>query len=267
MEGLGSQGWSPGELRRLAVRVAGEAAGLLRDRICLEENARVIRGDTAAIDLEMERYIVEALRAEGFRGVIVGEETGVTPGEPGLAALVDPLDGSKNYLSCMPWASVSIAFIARGEPVAGAVAPVFNWPPLSFDSEACYEGSARLEPGEPRYRILFTYVEKPEAAERMIRVVKRLAPVKVRSMGSAALELAWVAAGRALAFADLRGQLRNIDVAAATGLVRRCGGQVVGGDGGPLRITAEAVERVGTVIAARDGATLKAILEAAGIRG
>ncbi len=256
--------WSSGELRRLALRVAGEAAGMLRDRICMEENAVILQGDTAAIDLESEKYIVDALRGEGFTGTVIGEETGVNPGEPGVAALVDPLDGSKNYLSCMPWASVSIAFLdSSGRPLAGAIAPVFRWPPLSFDEDGCYEGAARLEPGEPRYRILFTYVEKPEAAEKMVRVVKRLAPVKVRSMGSAALELAWVAAGRALAFADLRGQLRNIDVAAATGLVRRCGGEVVDELGEPLRLPVSGVHRVGSVIASRSPATIKTIIEAA----
>jgi len=260
--------WGGGELRRLALRVAGEAAGMLRDRMCMEENARILRGDTAAIDLESERYIVEALRGEGFRGAIVGEETGLTPGEPGPVALVDPLDGSKNYLSCMPWASVSIAFLdPQGSPIAGAVAPVFNWPPLSFGPDGCYEGGERLSPGEPRYRIIYTYVEKPDAAAKVVRIVERLQPVKVRSMGSAALELAWVAAGRALAFADLRGQLRNIDVAAAAGLIQRCGGHIVDGSGNPIKLPVDRVARIGSVVAARNRETLNTIIEAAGGTG
>ncbi|WP_062662281.1 hypothetical protein [Aeropyrum camini] len=53
-------------------------------------------------------------------------------------------------------------------------------------------------------------------------------------------------------FVDLRARLRNIDVAAAVGAIRECGGVVMDGRGYPLRIGVWSVERVGSVVASLD---------------
>ncbi|MEB2836799.1 MAG: hypothetical protein GSR80_000752 [Desulfurococcales archaeon] len=255
------------EYRKVILRVAAEAAGLLRDLSCIESHTRVVRGETIRADLESEEYIIDALRAEGMGGRVVTEERGLVElGGEGPTFIVDPLDGSTNYRNCIPWSSVSIAVAPRGsrrlrDVVAGVVAPVFWGSPLSFSrGSGCYEGAMRVEPLEEPAGVIFVYVERPDAAMALAEVTKSLGGLKVRSLGSAALELAYTALGRAKVFLDLRGKLRNVDVAAGLGLTVECGGSIVGEGGEPLDSGLDGVERVGTVISSPEQSTLRRVL-------
>ncbi len=249
--------WS--SVRRAVARVAGEAAGLLRDLACTEESTRRVRGETYRADLEAEEYILDALRSEGIWGRVIAEESGVHEGPGEYTVLVDPLDGSRNYVNCIPWSSVSIAVAPRNagtvyEVAAGAVAPVFHGPPYSFEPGSCYAGSTRLEPLRVPERFLYVYVEQPEAAHRLSEIIRGLGGgFKVRSLGSAALEIAYVAMGRGTAFIDLRPKLRNLDVAAALGLVRECGGGVYGPRGPRPHIGVTGLERLDTILVTAPG--------------
>jgi len=250
----------PLELRSLAVRVAGAAAGMLRDLACTGDYGRSVSGETIRADLEAESFIVDMLRDEGVRYPIVSEEAGVLPGEGDVVVLLDPLDGSKNYSNCIPWASVSIAFYsADGKPLAGAVAPVFNGPPISFAAgHGCFEGGTRLKPPKERTRFLYVYIEHPDAAVKLAEVVAALrGGYKIRSLGSAALEIAYVAVGRGHAFIDLRSKLRNIDVAAALGIVMECGGSAAT-PAGPLEsLDTNRVQSLGSIAVAGSNETMR----------
>ncbi len=252
------------ELRRIAVRVAGQAAGLLRDYACIESFAESVRGETIRADLEAESFIVDLLRSEGVRYRIVSEEAGVLDGTSDIAVLVDPLDGSKNYSNCIPWSSVSIAFVeavggGRGVPVAGAVAPVFYGDVISFSyGGGCWLGGARIEPARPPSRFIYVYIEHPEAAERIARLVAALrGGFKIRSLGSAALEVAYTGLGRGYAFVDLRSKLRNIDLAAALGVASECGGAAAAGGARIESLSVERVEGLGSVVATSPGVDLE----------
>jgi len=244
------------DLRQIAVRVAGEAAGLLRDEACtnISRLSRVIRGETTQVDLEVEDYIIDLLRRELGQVRIVTEEQGVV-GEGPVTAVVDPLDGSKNYLNCIPWASVSIALLESGGTLrdvkAGAVAPIFYGDVISFGrGRGCFLGAARLEKPSNPSRFIYVYIEHPEAAHRLAEVIGGLGRgYKIRSLGSAALEIAYTGIGRGTLFLDLRSKLRNVDIAAAMGITLECGGEVLGANGEPLNIGTGQVEKAGTVIA------------------
>ncbi len=254
----------PEELRRILVRVAGEAAGYLRDRFGAAEWLGVEkvnqRDETMRIDSRTESYIMELLVAEGLKPLIATEERGVVKlGDDPYVIVIDPLDGSKNFASFVPWAAVSIAAAPRhnGEPprltdvVAGVVAPVFHWPPLSFArGRGVYEGSSKpLE--TPTRRLLLYYAENRDQAlvvERLITEFKRRGfRVSARSLGSASLETSWAGLGRALAFVDVRGKLRTIDIAAAVPLALEAGSYVIVENWG-ARI--DRVEEVGVVVVA-----------------
>jgi len=250
----------PLALRSLAVRVAGAAAGMLRDLACTGEYSRSVSGETIRADLEAESFIVDMLRDEGIRYPIVSEEAGLLPGEGDAVVLLDPLDGSKNYSNCIPWASVSIAFYSpQGAPIAGAVAPVFNGPPLSFAAgHGCFEGNTRLEPPGEGTRFLYVYIEHPDAAAKLAEVVAALrGGYKIRSLGSAALEIAYVAIGRGHAFIDLRSKLRNIDVAAALGIVRECGGRAATPSGPLDSLDTMRVQPIGSIAVTSAPETMK----------
>ncbi|WP_062662280.1 inositol monophosphatase family protein [Aeropyrum camini] len=133
------------QLRRVAVKVSSEAAGLLRDMACSEDLGRVITGETTVADKKAEDYIVDMLRSELESVQVISEEAGGVASRASDApiALVDPLDGSTNYLSCITWCSVSIAFAdpRSGEVLAGSVAPVYSGMPVSFSrGGGCYHG-------------------------------------------------------------------------------------------------------------------------------
>ena len=229
-------------MRRVLVRVAGEVAGFLRDRFGVEEYLviKTRHGEDYGMraDVEAEDLIVELLKGEGLDGWVIGEEHGITRiGRGGnLYFVVDPLDGSKNYAVGIPWCAVSVAALVNGssevpslgDVVAGAIAPVFGGPILSFArGSGVFEGGARIQARkEPPARMLLTYVETLEQA-RLLRTYLEMAGRRsVRSLGSASLEIAWAALGRVEAFVDLRGKLRPVDVAAAVGLAAELGAYV-----------------------------------------
>jgi len=270
-------------IRRMLARVAGEAAAYLRDRFGLEELLHVVGqhshddDEGMRIDVESERNILELLRAEGYRGLFLGEESGlVRLGSDPWIVVADPLDGSKNYAGLIPWNAVSLAMapLPRGgdptllDVAAGAVAPVTQWPVLSFArGRGAYEGGARVEAGRGREpRLVLAYVEKPEQA-RVVYEYLRLCNGRkrsVRALGSASLEITWAGLGRAEVFVDVRGRLRVVDVAAAVWFAREAGAHVaVEHPDTPLT----SVNRVGSVAVAYNAEAwerLSAALDTAG---
>jgi len=259
------------DLRRVAARIAAEAAAYLRDMACSgSELSKNMGGETVLVDIMAEDYIIGALREELGEVRIVTEERGVI-GKGPLTAIVDPLDGSKNYLNCIPWASVSIAIVPTGKPmssaVAGAVAPIFHGRPVSFArGHGCFLGEERAAALSPPERFIFVYIDHPEAAQRIAGVVRSLGGgYKIRSLGSAALELAYTGIGRGTAFIDFRSKLRNVDVAASIGVIRECGGAVINDRGENVDGGTERVERVGNIIAVPSPAILTAMRPSLGL--
>ncbi len=251
------------DLRRLVARVAGEAAAYLRDRFGLEEflETKGIHSydtdESMVIDCESENNVIELLRLEGFRGIFVGEEHGVVKlGDDPFVAVVDPLDGSKNYASLVPWSAVSIAIAplpGDREPVlrdvvAGAIAPIPGMPILSFARGlGAFEGGARVHTNNKRKRLVLAYVETLDQA-RVVHsyLMLRNSRMSVRALGSASLEIAWVGMGRADVFIDVRGRLRIVDVAASVWFAKEAGA-IVAIENPEARLTG--VERVGSVLA------------------
>jgi len=264
------------DLRRLVVRVAGEAAAFLRDRFGLEE-LLATRGvhsydsdESMVIDYDAEENVMELLRLEGFRGVFVGEEHGVVRlGEDPFVAVVDPLDGSKNYASMVPWSSVSIAIAplpSGREPVlrdvvAGAVAPILPFPVLSFAKGlGAFEGGARIRIGKPVKKLVLAYVESLDQARVVHAYLSLLGDKRsVRALGSASLEVSWVGMGRADVFIDVRGRLRIVDVAASIWFAKEAGA-IVAVENPEARLTR--VERVGSVLAASSTDSWKVLVRA-----
>ena len=253
----------PDELRRVAVNAAEKAARFLAERACGELTS-VVRGDTIRADLAADDILRDELRRSVGSFLMLSEESGAT-GSSGYVFVVDPLDGSLNYEHCIRWSSVSVAVAPPGatrlsDIVAGAVVPLWG-EPLSFaKGVGCFEGDRMTSPREDPGRIVFTYFESLDDAVKISRLFTRIPGLKVRSLGSAALEISLVGLGRGLSYVDLRGKLRNVDVAAAVGLARECGASVVNERGELLDSPISEVTSVGNVVVARS--RLSQILEA-----
>ena len=198
---------APPELLALAESVAREAGGLL-----LDFARRGQRGVTAKstptdlvseADLAAERLITERLSAARPDDAILGEEGEERHGTSGLRWVVDPLDGTVNFLFGIPQWAVSVAV----EDEAGGVAGVVYDPSRDELWAAHRDGPALLD-GAPLVAstkddlslalVATGFGYDAEVRRRQVAVIAELLPHvrDIRRIGAAALDLAWTAAGR-----------------------------------------------------------------------
>jgi len=196
-------------------------------------------------DRESERRIVERLARSFPDHAIVAEESGGRPGAAALRWIVDPLDGTANYVHGFPMFAVSIALYEGTRPLAGlvvdpvrgewftAVAGKGAWvdrgDPAGASPLAVSDGG---HPDEgPLLATGFPF-RQPEETDRYLRVFRALflRSSDMRRAGSAALDLAYVAAGRVDGFWEIG--LSPWDIAAGELLVLEAGGRVTDWQGG-----------------------------------
>ncbi len=195
-----------------------------------------IKGESdfvSAVDRGTETIIRDQLAPPGRAVTFIGEESAPdTSVTHGITFIVDPLDGTTNYLHGFPAYAVSIGALVDGELAAGAVIDV----PRGITYTAVRHGGA-FRDGQPMHvsnitdpalSLIATGVpfRKPDQiALYLNQLPKVLATTSgIRRAGSAALDLAHVACGHVDAFWELR--LAPWDVAAGILLVREAGGIV-----------------------------------------
>ena len=194
------------ELESIAVEVARLAADHVRSRLGNARAKETKSSPTDVVtetDVESERLIRQELSARSPGSSIIGEELDDQAGDSPVGWIIDPIDGTINFLYNLPVVSVSIAATHHGAVVAGAVTDVL----LDETYSAVVGGGARCEGvpitvGDERDLATalvgtgFSYDAERRAAEA--RVVSRVLPATrdVRCFGSAALQLCWVGCGR-----------------------------------------------------------------------
>jgi myo-inositol-1(or 4)-monophosphatase len=205
--------------------------GVLRELPTRDEREVVVGegegGDeTTAVDAEAEKVILERLQAiEG--ATIVSEEVGEIRGDGNLRIVVDPIDGSLNAKRGIPFFSLSIA-IAEGKTMDDVLFGFVHdfgtgeeW--TAERGAGAWLNGGDLGPTMPREEIEILSFEATltssvaEKAAAMVGLAYRL-----RIMGSLALSLCHLAAGRVDAVCSLKGA-RAVDIAAAQLLVRERG--------------------------------------------
>jgi myo-inositol-1(or 4)-monophosphatase len=231
----------------LAERAARAAGAVLLERFggpVLGLDSKTSATDPVSdADREAERAIRELLEAERSEDGLLGEEGTSREGESGRRWVVDPLDGTVNYLYGIPQWCVSVA-LEDGE---GALAAVVL-DPLRDELFAAERGGGtrlngervRVREGAELSRALvgtgFGYEpgRRAEQAEVARRVLPRVRDI--RRAGSAALDLAWVAAGRLDGFYE-RG-VKPWDWRAGALLVEEAGGELRDLPGEPYGLVA-----------------------------
>jgi myo-inositol-1(or 4)-monophosphatase len=216
-----------------AAREAAQAGGevVARHAAANRREAREKSADNpvTAADLEANAAILARLRAEFPADAILSEETADRPER--LAAervwIVDPLDGTKEFVEGVPQFCVSVALAVRGTPVAGCVFDPSTGE--SFHAAAgagAWLGDARL--AVSRERALAKCVvlsSRTEMKRGQVDAFKELVG-RIEPVGSVALKLAWIAAGRADLWISAAPK-SEWDVAAGDLLVREAGGTFV----------------------------------------
>ncbi len=232
----------------LMIRAARRAGRSLAKDFREVENLQVSvkgAGDfVTRADITAEKIIEEELRGGRPNYGWLGEEGGAAKGaDPTRRWIVDPLDGTTNFLHGLPHWSVSIALERKGSIVAGVVYdPTRDEMFIAEQGQGAWMNQSRLRVSGRRQmeQALFAtglpFAAFPELREKM-RDVGRVSPgcSGVRSTGSSALDLAYVAAGRFDGAWERR--LKPWDMAAGILLVKEAGGfvEALSPDGKPLQ--------------------------------
>jgi myo-inositol-1(or 4)-monophosphatase len=205
-----------------------------------------------------EAMIVEAIRSAHPADAILAEETGehrAVAGEAptsgrGRVWIVDPLDGTVNYANGIPVFCVSIGLVIDGHPALGVIVDPTRHESFAAtrDGRAMLDGHAVTTSDKDK---LSDFVISMSLAGRSATMRSRNVRRQIRiprSMGSAALALAYVANGRFDAFIQ-QGGLSAWDVAAAGLIAERGGARVTSIDGGPWFDLARGPRSIGILAA------------------
>ena len=226
------------------VALAQDAGRILTERFEKVERIdfKSAKDVVTEVDHMSEELIIEAIRASHPGDGIVAEESGehvaaaghAPTAGVGRAWVIDPVDGTINYANGIPFFCVSIALVEAGRPVVG----VIHDPSRGETFAATDDGPATLD-GRPiatsvKSNLSDFVVSMALSGPGLItraRAVRKAIRVS-RSMGSAALALAYVGNGRFDAFVQ-QGGLSSWDIAAAGLIAERGGATVTDLAGGP----------------------------------
>jgi myo-inositol-1(or 4)-monophosphatase len=231
------------ELLELARAIALEAGQLAaqrrREGVEVAATKSSIVDVVTAADREVEELIRARIEAARPQDAILGEEGGASGGTSGITWLVDPIDGTVNYLYGIPHYAVSIAVVdgdpdpAVWTPLAGAVVnPAIGELFTAARGGGAYLGADRIRVADavPLEQALIATGFAYDAAIRGEQgaVVARLLPKvrDIRRLGTASLDLVGVAAGRLNGFYERT--LNPWDHAAGELIAREAGAVVKG---------------------------------------
>lgn len=239
--------------RDAAVHAAAVAAEFIRQesrsRDAITWQSKSATDFVSHVDIGAEERIREILSTHipGIR--VVGEELG-SDGDPesGLVAIVDPLDGTTNFLHGFPNYAVSICVALDGVPQAGVVHDIMRGGAENRDTvctatagDGAFANGVRMRVStitDPSRALIGTGFPFKDvtSADEYVRMMRRLMPLVsgLRRAGSAALDLSDVAHGRFDGFWEL--WLNAWDHAAGVLLVREAGGRVTDLEGRDARL-------------------------------
>jgi myo-inositol-1(or 4)-monophosphatase len=223
----------------LMVKAARAAGNVLLRHMHRLDALNVVEKDrmdyASEVDGLAEKEIIKEFRRSTPDYAILGEESGpLNSGRPARYTwVIDPLDGTSNYLHGIPHFCVSIALVENGEPIHGVI-----FDPLRNELFTASRGSG-VTLNDKRVRVAerkdldkamlitgFPPRERPRAGAHLKCVDVLLAEAEdIRRTGSAALDLAYVACGRADAYFEAG--VKPWDIAAGALMVREAGGKVV----------------------------------------
>lgn len=190
------------------------------------------------IDRRSEAYLLDVIQSCCPGDRIVAEESGIICGDDGHVWHIDPLDGTVNYAHGIPFFSVSLGYVRDGQITLGVV-----YDPVRREMFTAERGKGAFLNGKPLQvsgagRLIdsllvtgFPYDIKKIPENNLDHYAHfALCSQGVRRLGSAALDLCYVAAGRFEGFWEL--EIQTYDIAAGALIVTEAGGMVTDARGG-----------------------------------
>ncbi len=228
------------ELLELALGIARQAGELLMKRpLTFEVTSKSVAIDIATqMDRDSERLIVDSLLAARIDDGIIGEEGSSRPSSSGITWVIDPVDGTVNYLYGLPGWSVSIAAKDDDGVLVGVVhAPTIGSTWTAMRGGGAFFNGQSIHCNEPvnldRALIGTGFVYDVSMRAQQGKVVSALLPQvrDIRRMGSAAVDICNVAMGAFDGYFEIG--LKEWDLAAAQ-LVASESGALISTDSGDL---------------------------------
>lgn len=190
------------------------------------------------MDVAAEEMLVEGLKEIYPEAGFLTEEKTVVQSTQEMEWIIDPIDGTTNYMYQIPAYSVSVALYQNREPVIGVVYSAANdemfytWKDAPTFMNGEEVGATNCQSLENSLLVTGFPYERAAMLDKYMAIFKAflLKTRGVRRLGSAALDLAYVAAGRFDGFYEHR--LNAWDVAAGILLVQNAGGRVIDFSGG-----------------------------------
>jgi len=220
----------------VAIEAAREAGKFLKYSVGKVRNVEIKAGDernlVSEIDRGAEERIINIIRSRYPTHAILAEESGHQQTQAETTWIIDPLDGTTNFLHGVPIFSVTIGIERKGEIIAGVV-----YDPNLDELFAAEKGAGAFMNGKPLKvspsgRLIeslivtgfpYNIADNPDrTVERFVQIL--LSAGGLRRLGSAAIDLAYVAAGRFDGFWEVK--LNPWDMAAGVLLVEEAGGKV-----------------------------------------
>lgn len=230
------------EVLMLATREAGKIIQNYFQGTFTIENKEGINNLVTEVDKHSEKKIIEIIKQHFPSHSIISEETeGLTQDSP-YQWIIDPIDGTVNFAHGIPICCVSIGLQHNGELLLGAVynpmmnelffaengkGAMLNGMPISVSNKKEFR-KACLVTGFP-YKWPKTYEHPIKVFERFI-----IEGLPVRRLGSAAIDLCWVACGRFDGFWEYN--LNSWDLAAGYLIVQEAGGKITNFHGEPYDV-------------------------------
>ncbi|QXJ22984.1 inositol monophosphatase [Actinomadura graeca] len=232
---------APASLLPVALKAAEIASDLVRTRVPGLLTAKGDRDMASEVDYAVERAVRDYLRDRTPDIAILGEEEGITGDTTSdLLWAIDPVDGTANFVRGIPLCGFSIGLVHKGRPIVGVIdLPFLGTRYHAAQYTGAYVGDRRIQASmttDLKDAIVaigdYAVGEGAEAKNRLrLSLTERLAATvqRVRMLGSAAIDLAWVAEGKLDASITLSN--KPWDTAAGVIIAREAGAKVTDQDG------------------------------------
>lgn len=225
------------EVRKDVIALCREVADFIRQESKGFDRSRIELKDTftnlvSYVDKESEKKLVSGLSKIIPGSGFLAEEGTKTTGTNAYTWIIDPLDGTTNFLHGFPVFAISVGLLRHSETVLGVVYEVSHnecFHAIEGESAYCNEEIIRVSPIHQLNQSLlatgFPYYHS-EKKEDYLEIIKLFLEKThgIRRLGSAAIDLAYVACGRLEGFFEYN--LQPWDVAGGAFIVKQAGGRV-----------------------------------------
>lgn len=259
----------PAELLPVALEAAERATARIRQQDPGTITAKGDRDMASEVDYAVEDDLRTFLAKETPEIDFLGEEHGGADAQTATAWILDPVDGTANYLHGLPLYAVSLALVEAGRPILGAVfLPALGERYWATEGGGAYRDGNRISVStttrlEDAIVSIGDYAvgEGAEAKNRQrFAVTEALAPrvQRIRMLGSAAIDLCWVAEGRIDACVFLSNH--PWDIAAGVSIARASGAKIFDATGDVYGFESETLVAVNPESAADLVASMRTVI-------